>query len=119
VDRLAKVRASRNEAEVKACLEEIRTSARLASGAGKLNISKEANLLNLSVKAARARATVGEISDAMRDVWGDHVPTNSVVQGAYSTSFMTSQNEKSKANFSSLQANIEKFTETEGRRYVL
>lgn len=114
--RLAQVKSNRNEQEVKDCLNEIRNSARLASGLGEATVSKEANLLLLSVKAARCRATVGEISDAMRDVWGDHVPTNSVVQGAYSTSFMTTTNEASKNDFTSLQANIEKFTETEGRR---
>ena len=37
--------------------------------------------------AARLRATVGEISDALRDIWGSHVPSNTVVQGAYSATF--------------------------------
>jgi methylmalonyl-CoA mutase len=116
VARLGQVKENRDEALVASLLEEIRSSAKLASGLGEFNIPDENNLLALSVKAARARATVGEISDAMRDVWGDHVPTNSVVQGAYSSAFMTTSNENSKTDFNSLQANIEQFTSVEGRR---
>jgi len=41
------------------------------------------NLLGLAVEAARARATVGEISDALEVVWGRHVLKDGVVQGAY------------------------------------
>lgn len=45
--------------------------------------SGEGNLLYLSIKAARARCTVGEISDAMEKVHGRHVASTRMVSGAY------------------------------------
>ncbi len=47
----------------------------------------DGNILNLSIKAARARCTVGEISDAMEKVHGRHVATIRMVSGAYITEF--------------------------------
>lgn len=41
------------------------------------------NLLKLAIDASRARCTVGEISDALEDEFGRHVPKSSVVSGAY------------------------------------
>ncbi|MBX4870439.1 methylmalonyl-CoA mutase (plasmid) [Rhizobium bangladeshense] len=45
------------------------------------------NLLEAAVKAARARATVGEISDAMRDAFGDHAATPVVIKGIYGEAY--------------------------------
>lgn len=45
--------------------------------------SNEGNLLDLSIQAARARCTVGEISDAMEKVVGRHVASTRMVSGAY------------------------------------
>ena len=47
----------------------------------------EGNLLGLSIDAARARATVGEITDAMETVFGRHVATGRLVSGAYKTEY--------------------------------
>jgi len=47
----------------------------------------EGNLLALSIAAARARATVGEITDAMESVFGRHVATGRLVSGAYKTEY--------------------------------
>ena len=44
----------------------------------------EGNLLDLAIKAARARATVGEISDALAEVWGRHQATTRMISGVYS-----------------------------------
>ena len=63
--RLAAVRASRDSAEVDRLLEAIREAAR-----------GDANLLYPMKEALRARATVGEVSDALRDVWGQYQPTD-------------------------------------------
>jgi methylmalonyl-CoA mutase len=71
--RLAQVKAARSEAAVKAALAKLRHSAGLQESTGKG--SNEHNLLRLSIEAARARATLGEISDALRSVWGEHKPT--------------------------------------------
>ena len=41
------------------------------------------NLLDLAVEAAQARCTVGEITDALEEVWGRHVADSTVATGAY------------------------------------
>jgi methylmalonyl-CoA mutase N-terminal domain/subunit len=61
--RLAELRAGRDQGEVARLLEDVRVAAR---GSG--------NLLPPMKQALRARATVGEVSDALRDVWGQYVP---------------------------------------------
>jgi methylmalonyl-CoA mutase len=73
VARLIKVKAGRNEAAAQAALSKLRTSAGLddSTGSGKHPM----NLLRLAVDAARVRCTLGEISDALRSVWGEHKPT--------------------------------------------
>ncbi|NKL36286.1 methylmalonyl-CoA mutase [Rhizobium leguminosarum bv. viciae] len=45
------------------------------------------NLLEAAIEAARARATVGEISDAMRDAFGDHAATPVVIKGVYGQAY--------------------------------
>ncbi|WP_027687330.1 methylmalonyl-CoA mutase [Rhizobium leguminosarum] len=49
--------------------------------------SGKGNLLEAAIAAARARATVGEISDAMRDVFGDHAATPEVIKGVYGEAY--------------------------------
>jgi methylmalonyl-CoA mutase len=72
IDRIAKSRASRDPAKAQAALDALRDGAR-----------GEANLLALAIEAARARCTLGEISQALEDVFDryDTVPTP--VQGIY------------------------------------
>ena len=73
VARLGHLRDHRNAGEVGRRLEALAAVARTGSG----------NLLEVAVEAARARATVGEISDALRGVFGDHSATQQVVRGIY------------------------------------
>ncbi|MDV4155655.1 methylmalonyl-CoA mutase [Rhizobium brockwellii] len=49
--------------------------------------SGKGNLLEAAIAAARARATVGEISDAMRDAFGDHAATPEVIKGVYGEAY--------------------------------
>lgn len=63
IARLAALKSSRDNEVVAQALEEIRTAAR-----------GDANLLYPMKKALQARATVGEVSDALRDVWGQYTP---------------------------------------------
>ncbi|MEA1015016.1 methylmalonyl-CoA mutase [Sphingosinicella sp. LY1275] len=76
IRRIEKVKAGRDEAQCTAALDALRTGAR----------GKD-NLLGLAVEAARARATLGEISSAMEDVFGRYdtvpVPVSGVYGGAY------------------------------------
>jgi methylmalonyl-CoA mutase len=72
IEKLQKLRAERDEAAVQAALTALTEGAR-----------GDANLLELSVRAARAHATVGEISDALEAAFGRHVATVKTVAGVY------------------------------------
>jgi methylmalonyl-CoA mutase len=75
IAKLARLRAERDAAAVAAALDALAETARTGDG----------NLLDRAVAAARAKATVGEISDAMEKVWGRHRADVRVVSGVYST----------------------------------
>ena len=77
IRRLETVKRQRNAATVDAALSALRNAA--ATGTG--------NILEFAVEAARARATVGEISDALRDAFGDHQAVPRVVHDVYGASY--------------------------------
>lgn len=77
IDRLAKLRANRDDAKVRASLDAITRS--MENGEG--------NLLELAVEAARARASLGEISDAVEKVCGRHKAVVRSISGVYSSEF--------------------------------
>lgn len=96
IARLAATRASRDEAACQAALNALTEGARgfpgegrgpaphnATSGTGPLPAQGNTNLLALAVDAARARATLGEISDAMEAVFGRYATTPVPVQGIY------------------------------------
>jgi len=68
------------------------------------------NLLALAVEAARARATVGEISDAMEKSFGRHRAEVKTLAGVYGAAYEGDE------GFAAIQADVEKFAEEEGRR---
>jgi methylmalonyl-CoA mutase len=72
IARIEKVRAERDEAATKAALDALREGAK-----------GDSNLLRLSVEAARARATLGEISQALEDAFGRYGTTPEPVKGIY------------------------------------
>ena len=72
VARLEKVRAGRDEAAARIALDALRDGAR-----------DDANMLQLSIEAARARATLGEISQALEDVFGRYDTVPEPVRGIY------------------------------------
>ena len=76
IERLAVVRAGRDPAAVDAALEGLRKGA-----------AADENLLALAVVAARARATLGEISSALEDVFGRHVAVVKMVSGVYADAY--------------------------------
>jgi methylmalonyl-CoA mutase len=100
LERLAKLKADRNNADVQAALEAI---TKCAEGKG-------GNLLDLAVDAARKRATLGEISDAMEKVFGRHVATIRSISGVYSAEASTDESFEEAKNLA------DKFAEIEGRR---
>ena len=97
--KLRQLRTSRYEPACRAALDA------LTAGA-----SAHANLLELSVAAARARATVGEISDAMETVFGRHRAEVRTISGVYGKSY------EGDAAFEKVRADVEAFSEAEGRR---
>jgi methylmalonyl-CoA mutase len=114
VARLKSVRASRNPADVAACLEALRKS---AAGSERTGDGKHpGNLLALAVAAARARCTLGEISDALRAVWGEYTPRNDVVTGAYRKGFAHDASGAEAKEMSDTMAAVEAFAKEAGRR---
>jgi methylmalonyl-CoA mutase len=99
VDRLTSVKARRDADKVAAALEAVTKG---AAGNG--------NLLELAVEAARARATVGEISDAMEKVFGRHRAEIRSISGVYG-----GQYEGDNA-FAAIRGDVEAFAREEGRR---
>jgi methylmalonyl-CoA mutase len=99
VARLAAIRASRDGATVAATLAEL---TRRAGEGG--------NLLEAAVTAARARATVGEISAAMETVFGRHRAEVRTLAGVYAAA------SEGDEGFAAVQAEVEAFARAEGRR---
>lgn len=99
MERLASIKASRNEDAVKVALE--------ALTAGTTN---GANLLELAVQAARVRATLGEISDALEVTFGRHQAIIRSISGIYQAEVSDDE------NFQLAKALADEFARLEGRR---
>jgi methylmalonyl-CoA mutase len=99
IARLKNVKAKRDPAKLKAAL------AALVEGA-----KADGNLLALAIDAARARATVGEISEAMEKVFGRHRAEIRSISGVYGGAY-EGDNE-----FAAIRGDIETFAKEEGRR---
>jgi methylmalonyl-CoA mutase len=100
IARLQKIRASRDAKEVERRLEELTQLAR----------SGEGNLLEAAVDAARARATVGEISDALEKVYTRYRADVKAVSGVYGASYHGDD------DFERVSREVAAFAEEEGRR---
>lgn len=100
IRRLQKIRAERNEAEVQAALEAITRCVETGNG----------NLLELSVEAAKKRATLGEISYACEKVAGRYKAVIRSISGVYSSESMEDENYKKAKEL------CEKFAKLEGRQ---
>ena len=100
VERLHKLKAERDNTKVKQYLTELTESAK----------NGKRNLLEIAVNAARERATLGEISDAMEEVFGRYKATIRTISGVYSSESMKDNDFKKALEFA------DKFAELEGRR---
>ena len=100
IERLQHIKATRNNEEVKRSLANLTTAAK----------NERDNLLDLAVKAARNRATLGEISDALEVVFGRHKATHKTISGVYSKEI------KDDSLFKKAAELANKFAELEGRR---
>jgi methylmalonyl-CoA mutase len=99
ITRLEHVRETRDEAACRAALEALENGAR-----------GDGNLLALCVDAARARATVGEMSDAMERVFDRHKAQIRTISGVYGAQYGDD------AAFEEIRREVEAFSEREGRR---
>lgn len=84
IKRLNELKANRNESEVHTALDDLTKSAE----------SGEGNLLDLAVKAARVRASLGEISNALEKIWGRYQAVTRTISGVYSTEYGKGDDEK-------------------------
>ena len=100
VARLAQVRARRDDDKCATTLRKLTEAARSGDG----------NLLALAVDAARERASVGEISDALEAVWGRHRAVTQSVSGVYGAAY------EADAEFMAIKQDVEAFAGEEGRR---
>ncbi len=100
VARLAQIRATRDSAAVSAALAALTEAAKTGEG----------NLLDLAVKAVRLRATVGEISDALEEIFGRYRANPQAVTGIYNAVV------EGDDDWKALKADIEAFVAEEGRR---
>ncbi|WP_300032133.1 methylmalonyl-CoA mutase [uncultured Roseobacter sp.] len=99
IARLERVRSERDADACSAALQELERRA-----------AKGGNLLEAAVAAARARATVGEISMAMEKVFGRHRAEVKTLAGVYGAAY------EGDAGFAAIQKSVEDFAEEEGRR---
>jgi methylmalonyl-CoA mutase len=100
VAQLKKLRAERDQPRVDAALKALTDAARNENG----------NLLALAVEAARARATLGEISDAMEEVYGRHMAVVRSISGVYGREFGESK------SIAEVRGLCESFEAQHGRR---
>ena len=100
IARIQKIRATRDDAAVQAALDALTKAAETGEG----------NLLDLTVKAMRLRATVGEVSDALEKVFGRYRANNQTISGVYGGVV------EGIDSWETIKADVAKFAEEEGRR---
>jgi len=110
IARLSSLKKNRNSKKVKEILTEITKNAKLNLQSNNPKSLKKKNLLHLAIKAAKERATLGEISDALEVAFGRHKAVHKTISGVYSKEI------KNNKLFKEAIELIDKFAELEGRR---
>ena len=110
INRLSSLKKNRNSKKVKEILTEITKNAKLHLQSNDHESLKRKNLLHLAIKAAKERATLGEISDALEVAFGRHKAIHKTISGVYSKEI------KNNKLFKEATELIDKFAELEGRR---
>ncbi len=100
LERLARIRATRDSSVLQEALDALTEAARTGQG----------NLLDLAIRASRARATVGEISDALEREWGRYSASTNTISGVYGSAYDNDE------DWAMLRADIESFVTRHGRR---
>lgn len=110
IKRLIQIKENRNSKKVQYWLNEITKAAKLSSQVSTSNNSNRKNLLDLAIKAAKERATLGEISTALEAAYGRHKAVHKTISGVYSKEIKDNKLFKEAVNLA------DKFAELEGRR---
>ncbi|UZR92851.1 methylmalonyl-CoA mutase [Chondrinema litorale] len=110
IDRLKKLRAERNEDDVQAALHALTVCAEKKQQGGDDPNKDEENLLALAVDAARKRASLGEISDAMEKPFGRYKAVIRSISGVYSKEAASDE------SFAEARKLSDQFAELDGRR---
>jgi methylmalonyl-CoA mutase len=105
IARLKDIKAKRDSALVESALAAITSAAESGTG----------NLLDLSIKAIRLRATVGEVSDALEKAFGRHRADTNKVSGVYAAAYDSAQGDTMEY-WNALKADIAGFADKQGRR---
>nr|CBA29377.1 Methylmalonyl-CoA mutase, mitochondrial [Curvibacter putative symbiont of Hydra magnipapillata] len=105
IARLREIKAKRDSALVESALAAITSAAESGTG----------NLLDLSIKAIRLRATVGEVSDALEKAFGRHRADTNKVSGVYAAAYDSAQGDTMEY-WNALKADIASFADKQGRR---
>jgi methylmalonyl-CoA mutase len=113
IAKLQQLRADRDPVAVDAALEKL-TEAAGSNGRRRGGSEGEGNLLELAIDAARAKATVGEISDALEKVWGRHQAEIRTIAGVYRDE--VSGGGGNIGSYSTANELVQKFAEADGRR---
>ena len=100
INRLQKIRADRDQDQCGKALSQLTEAAENGEG----------NLLALTIDAMRARASVGEVSDALETIWGRHVAEQRSISGVYSASY------EGDDMFKDIKSEVDEFAEKHGRR---
>lgn len=100
VTQLKKIRSERNSESCQKALDALTDAAKTGEG----------NLLELAVDAARERATVGEMSDALEEEWGRHQAETRTISGVYGSAYEGDE------DFAAIQKSVEDFAKEAGRR---
>jgi methylmalonyl-CoA mutase len=113
IERLEQIKASRDNDKVKACLEKLTDCARTSMESSKdsdIQQNENDNLLSLAVEAAKQRATLGEISDALEEVFGRYKAQIRSFSGVYSKEI------KNDVSFEKAKQLADAFAKKDGRR---
>lgn len=114
IDRINKVKASRDQAKATQALDRLTEAAR--TQAANSGSNDESNLLALTVAAARARCTVGEISDALEKVFGRHTAATDVISGVYIAEYRKSGSSAHQTEVDQVRQKVQQFEQRAGRR---
>jgi methylmalonyl-CoA mutase len=116
IARMNEVKANRDEAAAQNALARLEASARTTGSTSQGNDPN--NLMALCIECARVRCSLGEMSLALENAWGRHVPATGMVQGAYNVAFNAGAGGKGEKaiEYQDILDKVNAFETEEGRR---